>query len=62
MPRIKVTITGYYEPEIEHYDGETDLAKMAAIDAENVGDDPVEAVMLMDEGEITITVEPEGAS
>lgn len=59
MNRMKVTVVGYYVAEAEHYDGETDPVKMAAIDAENVDGNGMEAVYMMDEGlPITITVEP----
>lgn len=57
MVRMRVTITGYYDADPAHYDGETDPRAMAAIDLENLDPDPTAAAALIDD-DVTIEIEP----
>lgn len=60
MTRMKVTIVGYFDADPQHYDGETDPTKMAAIDEANIQADPVGAITMCDEDlPLSINVRPE---
>lgn len=56
---MRITIIGYYDADDEHYgeDGGDPIA-MAAIDQANVDDDPTIAFDMIDNAEMTMTVEP----
>lgn len=60
MPRMKVTITGYYEADPKYYDPGSSPAEMAAVDSVNVEGDPIMACTLLDdEPPATVEITPD---
>ena len=60
MPRMKVTITGYYEADPAYYDAGSSPAEMAAVDATNWEANPIMACALFDdEPPVSVEIVPD---
>lgn len=58
--RMKVTIIGYYWADEKYYAGQTDPQAMANIDMDNIESDLVDPYSILDDEDLTATIEPTG--